>query len=319
MLGIEDGKTVDLSFPATELPEFDINSRSSSPTKRTLNNRKVLDTTSYYGSGWEKGEATGLPLAAPATPASTSFFSLNDNKLKRSPQRMGGRNIKSSLTGSPHRKGPRSSNLQARGPPRYKEINSLYELDKVDPVKKEKDFVNRYFSEPINLDSARSDDGKLKPLINTAPRNGKSYPGNKTYKLSIPLLVCQDTHRALKNQIERVYRSKYHSYQPLCLFGDTSIRYYRLEDLQSRFIEFLQKPRRPQPPLQVARSLNGTGALNDSFELSFDGKALDRSDIFRMVDSFSVALSDDDAEDESSFVDSSNKNILPAEMTGTVF
>lgn len=318
MLGLDDDKAVDLSFPAAELPEFNINSRTSSPTRRTLNNKKVLDTTSYSNGNFEKGEATGLPLAAPATTANP-ILSFNDNKLKRSPPKMGVKNTKSSLTGSPHRKGPRSSNLQARGPPKYKEISSIYELEKVDPIEQENNFIDRYFSDPVDLDSMRSDDGRLKPVINTASKNGKSNPNNKIYKLSIPLLVCQDTHRALKNQIERVYRSKYHSYQPLSLFGDMSIRYYRLEDLQSRFIEFLQKPRKVQPPVQVARSLNGTGAFNDSFELSFDGKALDRSDIFRMVDSFSVALSDEDAEDESSFVGSSGRNILPAEMTGTAF
>lgn len=49
--------------------------------------------------------------------------------------------------------------------------------------------------------------------------------------------------------------------------------------------------------------------FNDSFELSFDGKAIDRSDIFRMVDSFSVAFDEDDEEDPrvNRF---NNKNIL---------
>lgn len=54
-----------------------------------------------------------------------------------------------------------------------------------------------------------------------------------------------------------------------------------------------------------------------SFELSFDGKAMDRSDIFRMVDSFSIAISDEDEEDEEedSFQQrSANNRILPAEI-----
>lgn len=312
MMGLDDGNTMDLSFPATELPEFDINSRSSSPTKRTLNNKKVLDITSYYGN-WDRGEAHGIPLVMPATP----IFHSNDTRAKRSPQKMG-KNSKPSLAGSPHRKGAKS-NSPAKNAPKYKEVGSILEVDKVDSVQQQKTFVNRYFSDPIDLNASRAEDGKLKPIINSASKGGKASPGNKTYKLSVPLLIHQDTHRALKNQIERICRSKYNASQPLCLFGDMSIRYYRLGDLQSRFIEFLQKPRRSQPPLPVARSLNGMGALNDSFDLSFDGKALDRSDIFRMVDSFSVALSDEDGEDESSFVNSSGRNILPAEMTGTVF
>ncbi|AQZ14290.1 YML119W [Zygosaccharomyces parabailii] len=312
MMGLDDGKPLDLSFPSTDLPEFDINSRSSSPTKRTLNNKKVLDLTSYYGS-WEKSEAPGIPLSMPQTPV----FPSNETKNKRSPQKMT-KNSKSPLAGSPHRKGPKS-NTPARTFPKYKEIGSILELDKVDPMHQEKSFIGRYFSDPIDLNASKAEDGKLKPIINTVSKIGKASPGNKTYKLSIPLLIRQDTHRALKNQIERVCRSKYNASQPLCLFGDMSIRYYRLGDLQSKFIEFLQKPRRPQPLLPLGRSLNGAGALNDSFDLSFDGKALDRSDIFRMVDSFSVALSDEDAEDESSFVNSSGRDILPAEMTGTVF
>lgn len=44
-------------------------------------------------------------------------------------------------------------------------------------------------------------------------------------------------------------------------------------------------------------SLDDSIQFNDSFELSFDGKAIDRSDIFRMVDSFSVAFEEDDEED----------------------
>lgn len=70
---------------------------------------------------------------------------------------------------------------------------------------------------------------------------------------------------------------------------------------------------------------------NDSFELSFDGKAMDRSDIFRMVDSFSVAFDNDrDPNTTNPNVSINNgnnsnskgftlsKNILPDEITNTL-
>lgn len=64
-------------------------------------------------------------------------------------------------------------------------------------------------------------------------------------------------------------------------------------------------------------SINAGTNANESFELSFDGKAMDRSDIFRMVDSFSIAISDDDDDDddEDSFQQRNrNSRILPAEI-----
>ncbi|CAL9737420.1 hypothetical protein MOSE0_L10858 [Monosporozyma servazzii] len=70
---------------------------------------------------------------------------------------------------------------------------------------------------------------------------------------------------------------------------------------------------------------------NDSFELSFDGKAMDRSDIFRMVDSFSIAFDNDrDPNTTNPNVSINNgnntnsksftlsKNILPDEITNTL-
>lgn len=70
---------------------------------------------------------------------------------------------------------------------------------------------------------------------------------------------------------------------------------------------------------------------NDSFDLSFDGKAMDRSDIFRMVDSFSVAFDNDKDPNSTnpniSINNGSNtngktftlsKNILPEEMTNNL-
>lgn len=82
-------------------------------------------------------------------------------------------------------------------------------------------------------------------------------------------------------------------------------------------------------PLSSSGTFMNTGTVNESFDLSFDGKAMDKSDFLRMVDSFSVAFSDEEIDD---FVEphnnnkrlnndnhnlspSRNGNILPAEMT----
>lgn len=70
---------------------------------------------------------------------------------------------------------------------------------------------------------------------------------------------------------------------------------------------------------------------NDSFELSFDGKAMDRSDIFRMVDSFSIVFDNDrDPNTSNPNINNPNgsnsntqpfnlsENILPEEMTNNL-
>lgn len=71
---------------------------------------------------------------------------------------------------------------------------------------------------------------------------------------------------------------------------------------------------------------------NDSFDLSFDGKAMDRSDYFRMVDSFSIAFDNDrdpnttnpnitangNGNNGNSKSFTLSKNILPEEMTNNL-
>lgn len=68
---------------------------------------------------------------------------------------------------------------------------------------------------------------------------------------------------------------------------------------------------------QLLAQENQFFSANDSIELSFDGKAMNKNDIFRIVDSFSVAFDDDEyGEDGDDEYVKQPRNILTREVTG---
>lgn len=148
--------------------------------------------------------------------------------------------------------------------------------------------VDRYFGAPVPFKLDRGEDGKLQPVLEVQiarelPQSLEST--DRVYKLSAPIWPCEKTHSVMKSQIECI---------KLALTKDN-----------------LYAPRALPPTRSSQGNSTKISSGNESFELSFDGKALDRSDIFRMVDSFSVALEDDD-DDE--FQHRHNNRILPAEI-----
>lgn len=127
------------------------------------------------------------------------------------------------------------------------------------------------------------------------------------------------------NKIQTVYKDENSTKQPLLLGGNQAFKVSSINDYSPKLLEaFLSKQGvstknvitstspalstssgnlvssgstsgvSANRPRQLQLKANVSALYNDSFDLSFDGKAMDRSDVFRMVDSFSVAFSDND-------------------------
>ncbi|CCK71407.1 uncharacterized protein KNAG_0G03490 [Huiozyma naganishii CBS 8797] len=190
--------------------------------------------------------------------------------------------------------------------------------------------LNRYFTEDIvQLDRLRGADGKLRPLVASVKRQSKPGNSGNCVKLLRPL----ERHTKQRTTaLNSLFVSKTSSIrgEPLLLFaGKRPV--YTLSDLQNmELVKGADRPTETVEPRQVEeKNVTGSkrpvdqvasgGGHNDSFDLSFDGKAMDRSDIFRMVDSFSIAPDEDDDEDPSPTGRQVPRNILPAEITNDSF
>ena len=147
----------------------------------------------------------------------------------------------------------------------------------------------------------------------------------------------KESYKILKGLIEDVYCDLYNKAQPFIAIvndDDKKMQLESLEEILHKLVESLRSTdislssnktnsgsmdSTSKLPITATRQLVDSVTGNDSFDLSFDGKALDRSDILRMVDSFSVVFSDDDNEDENNeFMTSLSNTILPAEITSSV-
>ncbi|SCV01955.1 LANO_0F14378g1_1 [Lachancea nothofagi CBS 11611] len=142
------------------------------------------------------------------------------------------------------------------------------------------------------------------------------------------------------NFMRRLIDSKqdsYHKLQPLGPANDAKYQVRALGEISTAVQGFLDRPRRrvlrssknlkANPLTRVA--FQETSESNDSVDLSFDGKAMNRSDVFKIVDSFSQLHDDDDGDDDDqkdnhgsdddddmeSPAFFTNRSILPPEMT----
>lgn len=165
------------------------------------------------------------------------------------------------------------------------------------------------------------------------PQQQQQHSANKiVYKLKVPILTVSN-ETSLENKslfidtISNTYKNRNSLRQPLNLGGSTAFKVSSINDFSPKLLETFLNSKGKQSvnsdtakskpttngslaisgatatttssatstrPRQLQLKANVSALYNDSFDLSFDGKAMDRSDIFRMVDSFSVAFSDND-------------------------
>ncbi|QLG72217.1 hypothetical protein HG535_0C05710 [Zygotorulaspora mrakii] len=352
-----NGTSTKLSHPDDEAPLPKYTSKICSPTKRTLNNKNYLaEEAPVYNRNDHTRDLPPVPVPVfTNNPESarnsnsnrqrqdtklgqyhTGFHRLSDIKVGNSRLRSrpnaqqyhqqqqltyenarnnGNNNVKfsSNRLAKPTTQTPKIST--------FVEIRDSSEIVVPNPAQKQRILAERYFSAPIDFAELQRETGKHKPIINIVNTNSPGQPKNgQIYKLSVPILSSHKGYHVIKDQIKDIYRSKYQVSQPLYAFGNENVRYSSLKDLESKDINNASNKfssKRLQSTQVLDRQLLAASNGNDSFELSFDGKALDRSDIFRMVDSFTVALSDDDDEDK--IINAANKNLLPSEMTNSVY
>lgn len=353
MVGTTKSKATELSYANDETPTYTISSKISSPSKRTLNNKNYLSgpSSNEYNTGLigRAPNRSSAPIPTPlflnthpklkiigndTQPPQPNSDPFGDESCKSNNFYADKKKTKSRFNGPPQLPSANARNNGAHrgsipraqkpnnGKPKgikYREVHDASEIIASSLPLEKDSFKNRYFSKPIDLDEIRRVNGKLRPIINTISENSKNNSNLRVYKLAVPLLTSERTYRVIKNEIALVYRSQYHESQPLCLFGDKTAKFSTLDEMNKKLMDYLQKSTKSQPIIQLGRPLIAGSTINDSLELSFDGKALDRSDIFRMVDSFSVAFSDEDDEDENSLIASPSDNVLPSEMTSSAF
>lgn len=183
---------------------------------------------------------------------------------------------------------------------KYKELKSVDVLERSRCNYKAARLKSRYFGdvEPLQEEKER------RPRVNIWYKNTKNKQKRQpaVYRISTPIAIpskesTPDTSYLLPD------KEGYYALQPIKLLNSKTIPHFvNLHDISTELLDDSLSKRKPKHPPHTA--------TNDSFDLSFDGKALDRSDILRMVDSFSVAFSDDEDQD---FV--ARSDILPAEMT----
>ncbi|KAL3233659.1 hypothetical protein RNJ44_03699 [Nakaseomyces bracarensis] len=189
---------------------------------------------------------------------------------------------------------------------KYKELKDVDELERKPFDYNTANLKARYFGpvEPLKEESER------KPNVNMSYKTSKNKQKRQpvVYRISTP--IASNTSETPDTSYLLPDSEKYYALQPIKLLHSKNIPHFlNLHDISTELLdETLSKKKNKH--LQPV----GNAIQNDSFDLSFDGKALDRSDILRMVDSFSVAFSDDE-DNEDSFIARNNNDILPAEMT----
>lgn len=325
-----------MPYRGDEEPRHSFKSKISSPTKRTLNNKNylaedvppVLDYSGFLGQDLADNlrisPGTKLQYAKDGKqllqPEVYSPYFIQNYRVaytpgQRAPQQppRGGQTANRAFSG----KSAKAANAKTKNV-RCKEKQDASMIPFLNKAEKQKIIANRYFSPPVDLQKRKRAEGKLRPLIEVAYSSGQNSANYKNYKLFSPVMLGDKGYHVLSNEIENVYRAEYCKTQPLCRFGDENITYKSLQEMTAGLTEYLRDTKTPAAAGGL-KTLPTGSSWNESFELSFDGKAIDRSDIFRIVDSFSVALSDEDPDEEPNLDDPPSTNVLPAEMTSPAF
>ncbi|QLL34647.1 hypothetical protein HG536_0H00210 [Torulaspora globosa] len=323
-----------MPYRGAEEPRHSFKSKISSPTKRTLNNKNylaedatpVLDYTGCLGQdltdnlrispGSKSPYAkAGEPMLQPEPPYFIQNYRMAYTPGHRASQQPP-RTVQTSNRTSPG-KSAKAANAKAKNV-RCKEKQDASMVPFLNKAQKQRAIANRYFSPPVDLQKRKRAEGKLRPLIDVAYSSGQNSTNYRNYKLFSPVMLGDKRYHVVSKEIENIYRREYCKAQPLYRFGDKDISYNSLQEMTAGLTEYLRDIKTPAAA-GGGRTLATGSSWNESFELSFDGKAIDRSDIFRIVDSFSVALSDDDPEEESNRDGLPSTNVLPAEMSSPAF
>ncbi|AGO11034.1 AaceriAFR449Wp [[Ashbya] aceris (nom. inval.)] len=183
----------------------------------------------------------------------------------------------------------------------------------------------RYMAGPVRPEGIKA---PKNPVINLSKKKApETY-----YKIAEPLLNA--AHASSKSNTQLLVkliaqrRSAYHRLQPIRLGsmnGYTVTSLDQLGDVIERY--------QVEKPIAKRRSLASSNYstvfqdrvdyllvpanANDSIDLSFDGKAINKSDFLRMMDSFSLALDEED--DNNEHYDFHSRNILPRDITSGVY
>lgn len=292
------------------------------PESPTKNLRPRFNSVSQVNKGVNEDHYTG-------------GGSSNNNRPSRYTNTMGAANT--NVNSHPHHQSVSHLNSKSLKFNQTKEVSSINEIIFPSRTCTKK----RYFTKPIDLYGTRRSTSVAPKLTNSPTKSKANFNIKKcilprsvvtTYKLPSPVHETIDdiSKKIIILLISLKFEKNYHFLQPIQLSTNSKTRISKsLDELcgvqltstlrQQRQLQGNSKPVKNLPNSNAKQRAGASVSTNanESFELSFDGKAMDRSDIFRMVDSFSIAISDEDEEDEEedSFQQrSANNRILPAEI-----
>ncbi|CEP63112.1 uncharacterized protein LALA0_S07e02652g [Lachancea lanzarotensis] len=256
------------------------------------------------GGGQNRGERRTLKNTSPLRRS----LAMNNNGA-------GGRSGPSTRT-------PHSPAQSAANGPEYTEVKSI---DDIKPAEQqETDLETRYtkmFDQDVGLRSKSS---------------GVTTARTQVYKVSeLPLTQPASMSDIFMRDLIETKREAYHEKQPLGPTDDPEYQVQALADLPDAVERFTSAKRTSKQDRTAKPSAKDSRAnplarvafqepidANDSVDLSFDGKAMNRSDVFKIVDSFYQVpgeTSDNDDEHENGNEEPSsgfaNVSILPPEMT----
>ncbi|CDO93008.1 unnamed protein product [Kluyveromyces dobzhanskii CBS 2104] len=164
------------------------------------------------------------------------------------------------------------------------------------------------------------------PKINVKFGFFNSQASKVIYKLDVPISNNSDVQNSTK--LDKLIHESHQSNKPFKLCNDDDFCYESLDslpDVLNKYISHRMNVQAAPQRLKTKHVYNRVDQLlvqenqflsaNDNSDLSFDGKAMDKNDVFRIVDSFSVAF-DDDEEDTDEQYAKQPRNILTREITG---
>ncbi|CAH01329.1 uncharacterized protein KLLA0_C06292g [Kluyveromyces lactis] len=166
------------------------------------------------------------------------------------------------------------------------------------------------------------------PKINVKLEYHTMQSSKIIYKIDVPISSKSDME--ISPVITKLINETHESAEAFKLCNDNRFGYTTLDALPAVLSKYISQnmsvQRLPQRPKtkhlynrvdQLLAQENQFFSANDSIELSFDGKAMNKNDIFRIVDSFSVAFDDDEyGEDGDDEYVKQPRNILTREVTG---
>lgn len=272
-----------------------------------MHNTRTYDAASQYTSGNGKSFLPASLKMAPTLSAPQGENSRSERRTLRNTSPLRRSQVVDGGKTSPSTKSVTISSGQLNSRPRWIEAKTISDVEK--PVAKAGN--QRYLASPCKIDYKR---GKSSSVAEFVPQKVVHY------KLEELPFKSKSGRTQLIKDIILAQQEVYFKKQPIGPAEDAKYQVQALGELSGAVKKFTERSTRRIIRASKANPLTrltmqDPGDANDTADLSFDGKAMNRSDIFKIVDSFSL-LPDDEEEDSEDILHLNNRSILLPEIAG---